>query len=392
MAGTDDRPLRILQVVYDSYPAGIATWLVNVLRHIDRRRFRMDFLVHHSPGPSLDEAIGSLGSRVIPCNRPTRPWKYARQFAALLRANGPYDVVHGHVPFNGYVLRLARRAGVPVRIAHSHNDLPEFRPPDLLRRLFLAWTNPWIHRDATLGLACSGRAAAALFGPAWKADPRWQIHPCGIDLAPFRAEVDRARVRAEWHIPAEALVVGHVGRFNEQKNQGFLIDVAAEIARREPAVRLLLVGDGPLRPAVVARAAWLGLGDRVMFTGVRLDVARLLRGAFDVFVFPSRYEGLGMAALEAQAAGLPCVLSDHVPEDVDVIPALVRRLSLGQGPAAWAAAVLAARDQTAAVPAPAEALCTVADSMFNIQVEVKELERIYVTAVAAAFPDPGQKT
>src|SRR5208337_3468794 len=116
-------PIRILQVVGGMERAGVETWLMHVLRQIDRDRFRMDFLVHTDHPCAYDEEIHSLGSKIIPCLRPSRPWTYARNFTRILREHGPYDVVHSHVHhFSGYVVRLAHRAGIPLRISHSHND------------------------------------------------------------------------------------------------------------------------------------------------------------------------------------------------------------------------------------------------------------------------------
>jgi glycosyltransferase involved in cell wall biosynthesis len=204
----------------------------------------------------------------------------------------------------------------------------------------------WIARHASAGLATSRQAASALFGAAWETDPRWRLLYCGIDLEPFRASADRVGVRAELGIPAGAFVVGHVGRFYEQKNHAFLVDIAAEIAKREPNMRLLLLGDGPLRSVIEQRVADMGMTDKVIFTGGRSDVPRLMLGAMDVFVFPSFYEGLGLAGVEAQAAGLPIVLSDVVPKEMDVVRPLIRRLSLSQSASVWAEATMAVRSVT----------------------------------------------
>jgi glycosyltransferase involved in cell wall biosynthesis len=369
---------RILHVVGGMNRGGVETWLMHVLRSIDRQRFRMDFLVHTTAPCAYDDEIRVLGSRIIPCLHPKRPWSYARNFGRIMRDHGPYDIVHGHVHhYNGYVLRLAQQVGVPVRVAHSHNDTSRRQATaGLLRRGYLTSMKRWIAQHATVGLAASRKAAAALFGPAWKTDPRWRILHYGIDLRPFQDPVDQIAVRAELNIPPDAFVIGHVGRFFEQKNHTFLVDIVAEVARQEPRTFLLLVGDGSLRPAIEQKAGQARLADRVVFAGVRPDVPRLMLGAMDVFLFPSLFEGLGLVLVEAQSAGLPCIVSDAVPEEADVVKPLMRRMSLSQPASVWAEAVLAARDAALVVTQP-EALTIIEKSPFNIQTSVRQLESVY---------------
>ena len=352
---------------------------MHVLRHIDRDRLRMDFLVHTTQPCAYDDEIRAFGSKIIPCLHPSQPWSYARNFKRILREYGPYDIVHSHVHhFSGYVLRLAQQAGVPVRIAHSHNDTSSIETgAGLYRRLYSNLTKSWIARHATLGLGASRQAAANLFGSVWETDPLWQVLYCGIDLAPFRDSINPVTVRAELGIPADAFVIGHVGRFVEQKNHIFLVEIAAEVAKREPRMRLLLVGDGSLRPDIEQKVAELGLGDRVIFAGVRPDVPRLMLGAMDVFLFPSLYEGLGLVLVEAQAASLPCIFADVVPEEVDVFKPLMRRLSLSQPASAWAKAVIASKHDTVTIT-KLEALATLEKSRFYIRRGAKELELYYI--------------
>jgi glycosyltransferase involved in cell wall biosynthesis len=358
---------------------GSETWLMHILRHIDRDRFQMDFLVHTTQPRAYNEEIHLLGCKIIPCLYPSKPLLYARNFKRILREYGPYDIVHSHVHyFSGYVLHLAKQAGVPIRIAHSHLDTSLIEAGGgLYKRLYCSLTKWWINRYATLGFGCSRKAATALFGSGWETDPRWQLLYCGIDLTQFQNLVDSVCVRAEFGIPADAFVIGQVGRFFEQKNHTFLVEIAAEVAKREPRMRLLLVGDGPLRPEIEHKIAQLNLTDRVIFAGVRCDVPKLMLGAMDVFLFPSLCEGLPLVLLEAQAAMLPCIFSDVITEEVEVIKPLMQRLSLSQPASAWAKAVLAARG-TAKVITHKDTLAIVENSQFNIKHSVKALEEIYI--------------
>ena len=214
-----------------------------------------------------------------------------------------------------------------------------------------------------------------MFDPFDASGESWQTLYAAIDLAPFRSPADPRAARAAVGLPGDAFVLGHVGRFAAEKNHAFLVQVAAEVARREPRTHLLLIGDGPLRPAIMQQVADAGLAERVVFAGLRADVPCLLR-AMDVLVLPSTFEGLSLVGLEAQAAGVPWVASDIVPVESVVVPALVQRLPLHLPAAAWAEALLAAR---ASISQP-EALALLEHSPFNIRVSVAALERIYADA------------
>ena len=377
---SDRNSIRILHVVGGMNRGGLETWLMHILRHIDRDRFQMDFLVHTEKPCSYDDEVRSLGSKIIPCLDPSKPWMYDRNFKRILREYGPYDIVHSHVHhFSGYVLRLSKQAGIPVRIAHSHNDNSSAEAKaGFYRRLYLTLTEWWIARYATLGFGCSRKAAANLFSPSWESDPRWQLLYYGIDLTPFRKPVDKIAVRAELSIPANAFVIGHVGRFEAQKNHVFLLEIVAEVVKREPQMCLLLLGDGSLRPTLEQKVIDLGLADRVIFAGVRSDVPRLMVGAVDVFILPSLHEGLPVVGIEAQAAGLRFILSDVITEEIDFVKTLLHRVSLSQPATEWAEAVLTKQDAGLTIT-QSDALALVETSPFNIETSVKQLENIYHT-------------
>jgi glycosyltransferase involved in cell wall biosynthesis len=380
MTPVDRRTIHILHVVSGMVRGGAETWLMHVLRHIDRDRLRMDFLVHTTDPCAYDEEIRALGSQIIPCPlHRWNLWSYATNFKQILHEYGPYDVVHSHLHhFSGYILRLARQAGVPCRIAHSHNDTSAQKAKTgLYRSLYYNITKRWISQNATMGLGCSYQATTDLFGSAWKTDPRWQVFYCGIDPTPFQQSVDAAVVRAEFKIPEDAFVIGHVGKFDQQKNHQFLVDIAVECVQREPKMRLLLVGDGLLRPEIEAKVQKVGLVDHVIFAGVRPDVPQLMGSVMDVFLLPSLHEGLPLVLLEAQAAGLPCLFSDVITEEVKVVKPLMRQLSLSKSASIWAEAILAMQ-QVKSENNQAKAIMQIQQSPFNIQAGCKELEKLYL--------------
>ena len=367
---------RILHVVYQMERGGAETWLMHVLRHIDRSRFRFDFLVHVAKQRAYDDEILSLGGRLFHAPHPSKMWAYGRYVRRVLRDEGPFAAVHCHTHlFDGHVLRLSARAGIPLRIVHSHNSAFD-RPPGLLHEMYARINRHWMTKYVTRGLACSEVAAVAEFGGRWKADPRWSILPYGHDFAPFRASFDPREVRRELGIPADARVVGHVGRFFPQKNHAFLVKIAREVVAHNPRVHFLLVGDDTLMPRIREQVAAAGIEKRVTFAGVRSDVPRLMLAAMDLFLFPSLHEGLPLALTEAQAAGLPCVCSDVITPESDVIPALIRRVPLAETAAAWAGIVQGILDSPTAIT-KADALAAVEESPFNLFKTIGQLERLY---------------
>ena len=376
---TKQRPIRILHVVGGMVRAGTETWLMHILRNIDRDAFQMDFLVHTNEESDYDAEIRALGSKIIPCLNSSQPWLYARNFQAILNDNEPYDIIHSHVHhFSGFVLWLAKRAGIPVRIAHSHLDSSIVESNSgLKRRLYFILTKALIAQYATLGLAASNKARKDLFYQTQANEQRWQLLSCGVNLDSFKNKIDGSDIRAELGIPSDAFVIGHVGRFHPQKNHQFIIDIAAEVAKREPKMRLLLVGEGDLVSEVQQQVTLKGLSKKVIFAGSRSDVSLLMMEAIDMFLFPSLYEGLGLVLIEAQAAGVRCILSDAVPPEADVVKQLMQRMSLSQPADDWAELILALRDKIAKISST-EALECVERSPFNIINSLESLKNIYV--------------
>ena len=381
MSDNIKKPIRVLHVVGGMNRGGTETWLMHILRNTDREKFHMDFLVHTSERCAYDDEIRALGSKVIFCANPSRPLQYIRNLKRILKEHGPYDVVHSHVHhFSGLVLYAAHMAGIPIRIAHSHsNTLIRDKRSKFPRKTYLTLMKHLIRRHATCGLAASKLAAVALYGANWETDPRWRVLYCGIDLAPFRESICRAQVRTELGIPMDALVIGHIGRFEEPKNHSFLVDIAVEVLKRNTNVYFLLLGDGHLRNFIKNKVASLGLSDRFIFAGVRSDVPRILKGAVDIFLFPSLYEGLPLVLLEAQAAGLPCVISDAITTEVDVVKNLIKRVSLLEPPSKWAEILLKATRN--GLPHNYALEC-ISNSAFNIKISEANLRELYVRMVS----------
>ncbi|EYB69483.1 glycosyl transferase group 1 [Deinococcus phoenicis] len=334
---TRTRPLRVLHLTGPLNRGGIETWLVNLLGQVDRQEIEMDVMtLSRAPETgSYDAQVRALGASLIP-GPPTRNLlTFVPAFLRLLRRHGPYDVVHSHVHhFGGLALLLARLAGVPTRVSTSHSDTRRLDAQARNGRYaYLTLMRAAMRAGVTHRLAVSAEAAS-LYGPDWR-ELGTEIVRLGIDLRAFRQPVDRLAVRAELHLPAGEPVVGHVGRLRPEKNQAFLLDVFAAYLNRHGPAQLLLVGDGEERAALEAHARALGLSERVHLLGSRPDVPRLLQ-AMDVFVFPSTFEGLSLALLEAQAAGLPCVVSADLTAESRVPGVPYFPVDLAHGPPLWA--------------------------------------------------------
>jgi glycosyltransferase involved in cell wall biosynthesis len=351
---------------------------MHVLRYVDRQRFQMDFVVNTDRRCDFNAEIESLGSRIFPCLNPSKPLRYARNLFKILREHGPYDVVHSHVHhYSGLVLFVARRAGVPHLVAHSHSDtsLADSRSSSL-RRLYLRGTQHLIHQNASMQLAASGLAAKSLFGASSGDPSKTSLLYCGIDLKPFETQVDRNALRQSLGLAPDDFVVGHVGRFVPEKNHELLLRIHAEILKIKPAAKLLLVGKGPLEQQIRTSAQALGIPDSIRFAGLREDVPRIMLSAIDVFVLPSLWEGLPIVVIEAQAAGLPTVLSASVSPEAEISSGLVRFVSPQAPPHDWALAIL---DQCAIASkiGREKALQIVKQSPFSIDRSAQSLCALY---------------
>ena len=309
---------------------GIESFLHTMLTHMDRAGLEIDLVTDKLCPSVFTRPLEALGVHFVELSGSLRRIGGNRRRFARLLAQRQYDAVHVNA-FQGLslaMLQLAKQAGVSVRIAHSHGAglRPSLTKP--LKYLLHRWGSLRYGSAATVRLACSETAAAFLFGPA----KEYVQFPNGIETDRFAYDpAVRNAVRKELGLD-DCFVIGHAGRFDALKNQMFLVDVMAML--QEPSARLLLVGDGPQKGDVMKKAEKQGLSQRILFTGVRTDPERLYQ-AMDVFALPSRREGFGIVAVEAQTAGLPVLCSDGVPHETMVTP-LARQLPLSAGPAAWA--------------------------------------------------------
>lgn len=352
---------RILQVVTHMGSGGIESMLMNYYRHIDRTKIQFDFLVHRDFRSDFDNEIEDLGGhiyRVPPMNPASGT--YRKALADFFRKH-PYRVVHCHLNYmSGIVLAAAKKAGVPIRIAHAHtaNMAPGWK--QAVRRM----CKYLIPATATHCFACSSTAGIAIFGKR-----KFSILANAINAAVFTPnDAVRAEVRAELEL-GEDFVVMHVGRMIYAKNHEFLLDAFRELLKAEPTAKLVLVGDGELRRQIEEKAAALPQNS-VLLLGARTDIPRLLQAA-DVFAFPSIFEGLPVTMIEAQAAGLPCVKSDTITDEC-IVTDLVTSLPITD-PVCWAEEILKKRGTPRT-----DRLADIQASGYDITAAAEKLTRFYL--------------
>lgn len=331
---------RVLQVVGSLGRGGAETMLVNVHRHLDRSRLQFDYLVFGAERGAYESQVQGLGGRVLrlPRRGPGGVARLIRPMASLMREAGPFAAVHAHVNFAAAsVLMAARSAGIDRRIAHAHTAGHGASPPH--RRLYRCAARKVLGRLATDLVACGEDAGAYVFGGEWPSRGR-VIHNCiGEEWLERPSRNDRVRIRRELGAGPTDLVLGCVGRLAASKNHRFLLSVMTDLVDQaeSPPLTLVVVGDGPLRRELESQVRVANLEARVRFLGQRDDVRRLM-SAFDWLLLPSHYEGVPMVLLEAQAAGVPCLVSDRVSREADVGLGLIHFLPI-DSTQPWAEAI-----------------------------------------------------
>ena len=301
---------------------GITNVIMNLFMAMDKQDLHMDVAAAYEPGEEYAAAFAQHGGEIFVLRRSMRnPVSYIRALAKRIK-DGGYDAIHVHGNSATMVLEMlaARIAGCKMRIAHSHNTTCKYMQVHKLM-------NPLFQRLCTHRLACGEDAGKWLFG-----NRDFTVIRNGIDTRKFAFQHQaRVQLRKDLGVEENHILIGHVGLFNEAKNQSFLMDILQKLDER---YRLVLVGDGPLREQVAQKAEQLQISHRVIFAGVTDRVGNYL-SACDLIVMPSLHEGLPLALIEQQANGLQCIVSDNITREVDKTGNMTV-LPLSAGAAFWA--------------------------------------------------------
>lgn len=310
-----NKPIVIAQIIGKWVGGGVESVIMNYYRNIDKSEVQFDFICDNDSTDIPYKEIEKLGGKVILIPPYQKIFKYHRELKKVLK-DGNYKIVHSHInTLSVFSLFAAKCAGVPIRIAHSHSTTNKKEWKKNLLKIIL---RPLIKLFATDYMACTEHAGRWMFGDRQYEKGNVYLLNNAIDLEKFKYdETVRKEKRKELGIENDTFVIGHVGRFVEQKNHKFLIDIFNELYKSNKKVMLLLVGQGPLMDEIKEKVKTLRLDKCVKFLGQRQDINDLYQ-AMDLFLFPSLYEGLGMVMIEAQCSGLQCICSTEVPKIVKI--------------------------------------------------------------------------
>ena len=329
-------PIRVAQIIGKWLGGGVESVVMNYYRHIDRTKIQFDFICDEDSTNIPYGEIEKMGGKVILIPPYQKVFKYHKKLKEVLRSGG-YKIVHSHInTLSVFSLFAAKCAGVPVRIAHSHSTTnKKEKKKNLLKQVL----RPFSKVFATDYMCCSELAGRWLFGNKEYDNGNVYLLNNAIDLDKFKYDEEkRKEKRKELNIEDSTLVIGHVGRFVEQKNHRFLIDIFNEVHKQKEKSILLLAGQGPLMEEMKEKVKILGIEDNVKFLGQRNDINELYQ-AFDVFCLPSLYEGLPVVGVEAQATGLLCIFSDDMTKETKVLDT-TEFLSLNQSVEEWTYTIL----------------------------------------------------
>lgn len=333
---------RILQIVDSMGMGGIQAFIMNVYRSIDKEEFQFDFLLHHKLPNSYDEEIKKLGGKIY--YLPSRKYGILKNKKALdvfFKEHDEYKVVHQHESSLTYIepLIAAKNNGVPIRIIHAHSTKASGNKIHTL----LHYINKRRINDIATHYFTCGKLAGEWMYNNTPCATKFQIVNNGINIEQFKYNESIRKEYRKLFGVENNFVIGNVGRFSNVKNHLFLIDVFNEYLKIDSDSKLVLVGSGELLDKIKSKALELGIQKKILFLGVRKDVASIVQ-MFDFVIIPSLYEGFPVTAVEAQASGVPCIISDSVTKDV-VINKNVQMLSLNLGAKKWASSVINQKDR-----------------------------------------------
>lgn len=311
---------------------GVESFIMNIYRHIDRSKIQFDFLVHYTERYFYDEEIEKLGGKIyrLSFRNDKNYFKYKRDLKKFFKQHNEYSIVWGHMDgLASIYLKVAKKFGVKTTIAHAHITSAERSIKGLLKRLL----KKKISKYADYRFACSTEAGRYLYG-----GNNFEIIPNAIDTFKFKFNLSSRIAIREKYNWKNKIVIGHVGRFNDQKNHSFLVEILKCLSEINNSYTLCLCGDGENRNSVEQQVNDLGLNDKVFFIGNISNINEFYQ-AFDIYVMPSLYEGLPVSGIEAQASGLNCIFADTITRETSLIPDNVKFISLKRSPKEWAEAI-----------------------------------------------------
>lgn len=334
-------PIRVLQAFITNDKGGLTGYIAQNYQYMDKTKIEFDFLTYDTDKLDFEDEFINMGAKFYHIHRPSHPIDFYKSLKHILK-QGNYKVIHFNLSYANFVpVILAKLAGAHNIVIHSHStDIDD-------QRIFIRKIKTGIH---LLGKrifpfvgdsfwACSADAAKWMFPQKVLKEDKWFLAHNAIDVKKYVYNPDKRNLlRKDIGIAPDTFVIGHIGRFTYQKNHEFLLEVFRAVKKEKKDCKLMLIGDGPETQHIKGLVEMFGINGDVLFLGRRTDVPDLLQ-AMDCFVLPSRFEGLVVVGIEAQAAGIPCVFSDNVPKETNITN-LVTFLSLDTGSIKWSEEIL----------------------------------------------------
>ena len=370
-----EKQVRVLHVLGTTNLGGAESRIMDLYRHIDREKIQFDFLIHTTKEGFFDQEIKQLGGKIyyLPSFRVYNYFAYKKACREFFAAHREFQAVQGHMTSTASIyLPIAKKAGVPMTIAHARSAGVDKGMKGWITKLL----RKNLYRKCDYMFSCSDLASRAVFGDKQYEAGKVVFVPNAVDTKDFAPdEYMREKIRREYGLE-NSFVIGHVGRFHYAKNHEFILDIFAEVLKQNKQAKLFLLGDGPRRQEMEEKAAELGIKERVIFAGNQNPVAPYYQ-AMDVFLFPSRFEGMPGTVVEAQAAGLPCLIADTITTQVKVTE-LVTFLSLEQSAKLWAEQLnrIAAEQK---IQKNAETEIDLSKTNYDVNYQVKQYEQFYLT-------------
>lgn len=367
------KKIKILNVLGSMGVGGAEKWCFEVLKYIDKARFEIDFLVNKKFG-KFSKEIEDLKHNIFVCSKNKGFFTYVNNFKNILNEQN-YNIIHCHLQyFNGILTKIAYSVGIPGRICHIRNT-KDGKPDTIIRMIYRLMMKAWITKYSTHLLAVSAAAAKNVYGEDLIKKGKVQILT-GIDFSNFNKAIDRKEERKKLGLENDKIAICHIGSFRPQKNHIFIIEVAESLIKLTKNFKIFFIGDGSLLPYIKMGIEKKSISNYFCFLGERDDIANLLT-AMDLFIFPSLYEGMPRALIEAQVTGLPCVVSDTITKECFAKNSLIKSLSLRNNQEEWAKTIIELSNYKDFKERGKYALEEFYEKGFNIESNAKRIMEIY---------------
>lgn len=319
-----NKPIKILYFVDRMLRGGIQSLVIDWTKQFKTKNMKVDFLLlDDGKDYELEETLKELGCNVYKLNKIwiRQPFDFIKEGKALdlfFKEHNDYKVIHMHSSSKNYlVLKYAKKYGIPIRISHAHAS--DFQSESSIKKIVGNALKPQLVKYSTNFFACSKDAGEWLFGNKIVNSKKFSVIKNGVDYIRFKFNKEnREQIRKEYNIKDKDILIGHIGRFTQVKNQNFIVDILFELLKYNINYKVMFIGEGVLENQIKEKVNKYGLSNNVIFAGYQSDVSKYL-SAFDLFILPSLYEGLGLVLIEAQANGLPCIATQQtIPDDVKV--------------------------------------------------------------------------